>query len=197
MAIYPDAIADALDRSKYAGELADGSASGRTVNFDCGGFVEISIAVSEEFGVVSGARFRSNGCGYMVAAADAMCKQLNSANLSELHGLEGFESVFNELFGRIPVPRSNCVNAVIEAAKASFQDHRQRVLEEFAGEKALICTCFGISEDAILNFINSAHPISVQEVSDACRAGSGCGSCRMIIQELIDTAERERMMTES
>lgn len=197
MGIYPDTIADILERSKHSGEVPDSADPGRAVNFDCGGFVEIGIEVDDGPGVVNSARFRSSGCGFMVAAAEVACEHLTAASLSELHGLDVVETVLIERFGSTPEPRINCFNAVIEAARAAFQVHRRRVLEEFAGEKALVCTCFGISEDSILNFINSVRPTSVQEVSDACRAGSGCGSCRMIIQELIDTADRERTMTET
>jgi NifU-like protein len=197
MAIYPDAIADSLERLKHTGEGVGSADSGRAVNFDCGGFVEIFIDVAEGSGTVDSARFRSNGCGFMVAAADSVCGKLTAASLSELHGLERFESELIERLGRASDSRSNCFGSVIDAAKAAFQNHRRRMVEEFAGEKALVCPCFGISEDTILKFINTTHPTSVQDVSDACRAGSGCGSCRMVIQELIDTAERERMMTET
>lgn len=197
MAVYPDAIAESLDRLRHAGEPAGESASGRAVNFDCGGFVEIFVEISEDRGVVSAARFRSNGCGFMVAAAEAICSALNGAGLAGLHGLEGIGEVLAKKFGPPPSNRAGCFEAVIEAVKGAFREHRNQAVAEFAGERALLCTCFGISEDTIVQFIAAESPSTVQDVSDACRAGSGCGSCRMIIQELIDTVEREREMTKS
>ena len=196
MAVYPDAIAEALERPEHAGSLP-GAASGRAVNFDCGGFVHVFVEVSEDSGVISAARFRSNGCGYMVAAAEAACSALTGAELENLHGLRDLGGLIAEKFGQLPAARAGCFEAVIDAVKSTFLEHRNRVVAEFAGEKALICTCFGISEDTIVEFIAAENPANVEEVSDACRAGSGCGSCRMIIQELIDTAERERVMTKT
>jgi NifU-like protein len=66
--------------------------------------------------------------------------------------------------------------------------YRELRIEEFVGEKALICTCFGVSEQAIIQSIEEYSLTDVEEVAGRCRAGSGCGSCRMLIQELIDTA---------
>ena len=64
-------------------------------------------------------------------------------------------------------------------------------IEEFTGEKALICTCFGVSENEIENVIEQNEVETVEEVSEICNAGDGCGSCRMLIQELIDVYQME------
>jgi NifU-like protein len=66
-------------------------------------------------------------------------------------------------------------------------EYRRHRIEEFQGEKALICTCFGVSEETIVNVIAENDLTDVDEVSGLCRAGSGCGSCRMLIAELIDS----------
>jgi NAD(P)H-nitrite reductase large subunit len=55
----------------------------------------------------------------------------------------------------------------------------------------LICTCFGISEDTIQSVISETGAETVEAVGDACNAGTGCGSCRFLIQELIDIHQLE------
>jgi NifU-like protein len=60
-------------------------------------------------------------------------------------------------------------------------------IEEFTGEKALICTCFGVSEETIERVIANNRCETVEEVSQKCNAGSGCGSCQPLIQEIIDS----------
>jgi len=67
--------------------------------------------------------------------------------------------------------------------------YRELRVSEYEGEKALICTCFGISEDTIVATIKENKITDVEEVADQVRAGSGCGSCRMLIQELIDSRD--------
>lgn len=189
MAVYPNPIAEALEKIKHAGELPERNALGRAVNFGCGGFVEISIEISDEKGRVIDTGFRTNGCGYMAAAADLLSSELSGKELAELHGLEDLEEELRSRLGTMPRERVDCFVAVAEAVRSAFRDHREHRVEEFAGEKALICTCFGVSEDTVLGYIEKNGSATVDGVSAFLRAGSGCGSCRMLIQELIDSSE--------
>ena len=96
-----------------------------------------------------------------------------------------------ERFGEFPPDRHQCATVCIEALRGAFADFRIRQIEEFQGEKALICTCFGVSEETIESHIRKCRLETVDEVARACNAGSGCGSCRMLIQEIIDAYQGE------
>jgi NifU-like protein len=85
-----------------------------------------------------------------------------------------------------PADRRQCAGVVFEALHKALAEYRTLRLREFKGEEALICTCFGVSEETIVSVIESKGLSDVSQVADVCRAGSGCGSCRMLIQELID-----------
>ena len=73
----------------------------------------------------------------------------------------------------------------------AFSGLRARQIEEFTGEKALICTCFGVSEETIEKAVAANKLETVEDVIDVCNAGGGCGSCRFLIQEIIDTHQME------
>jgi NifU-like protein len=88
--------------------------------------------------------------------------------------------------GEFPAGRGHCPEIGLEALRAALADYRKFRIEEFSGEKALICTCFGVSEEKIEGVISELGLETVEEVGDACNAGSGCGSCRMLIQEMLD-----------
>lgn len=124
----------------------------------------------------------------MIAAADVICEALTGRELVDLHALdEGeFTARVEAEIGPVPLERRQCAHVVLEAVRAALADYRSLLIEEFRGEKALICTCFGVSEETIETFISANSPDSVEEVTSACRAGAGCGSCRMLIQEMID-----------
>jgi NAD(P)H-nitrite reductase large subunit len=51
----------------------------------------------------------------------------------------------------------------------------------------LICTCFFVSEQTIEHEIKSRGLTTVREVTAACSAGGGCGSCRQLIVEILDS----------
>jgi NifU-like protein len=59
------------------------------------------------------------------------------------------------------------------------------------GEAALICTCFGVTDDRIREMIASRRARTVRQVGELTNAGTGCGSCQMLIREILDGAESE------
>ncbi len=124
----------------------------------------------------------------MIAAADVLAETVQGKSLTHLHGLTDAELNANiqTTLGVFPVNRRDCLTTAIEALRAAFADHRLRQIEEYRGEKALICTCFGVTEETIEDLIAKDTLTTVEEVADVCRAVSGCGSCRMLIQEMLD-----------
>lgn len=187
VAIYPKAIDERLRLLVNVG--SDPAATpGTSASFVCGSFVELSVKIDVESGSIDSSKFRTNGCGFMIAAADALCDWLNGKTLAALHGLSDLEmtaEISNEL-GAFPAGRAQCAGVVFDALRNAMSLHRERRIEEFQGEKALICTCFGVAEETIIAAIAENGFTEVEQVSEAYRAGSGCGSCRFLIQELID-----------
>ena len=124
----------------------------------------------------------------MVASAKVLGQQLRGKNLRDLHGLDSSETASDvyEKLGDFPLERLQCREVAIEAVTNAFAAYRLKQVEEFRGEEALICTCFGVSEETIETFIAEKHLREVSEVSAICNAGSGCGSCHFLIQEMID-----------
>lgn len=176
MAVYPPDIADAIRSARYCGGIRGANAIGAEAKFDCGCYVRVEMQIADSDSKICEIGYRTNGCGYMVAAAEILASNLRGVCLTDLHGK--IEECSNGRLG--------CSDAAVRAVRNAFADYRSRRIEEFRGEKALICTCFCVTEDTIEQFVTSNHPHGVDEVSEAIRAGSGCGSCRMLMQEIID-----------
>jgi len=131
----------------------------------------------------------------MIAAADVLADWISGRELKDLHGSETDDVRLRvgSILGDFPEQREHCLETSISALHKAFADYRNRRLDEFRGEKALICTCFGISEESVEKCIADNNPETTAEVAKLCRAGSGCGSCRMLIQEMIDIARVENV----
>lgn len=193
MSFYPTKIAEIFKLPKNAGTLNGANAFGTGASFLCGAFVRLSLCIDKEKRITE-AKFQTNGCGFMIAAADFVSGQLAGQRLTELHGLsqDKLEARIAAEMEEFPESRKQCSELVGEALRNALSDFRARTLEEFQGEKALICTCFGVSEETILSVIALYKPNDAGDVSDICNAGSGCGSCQMMIREMIDAAKGER-----
>ena len=194
MSFYPEKIA-----KRFAGSLREvtnrpvASGCGVGLALECGSVVRFEIRVDDL--VVEKASFVSSGCGYLVAATDVLAEWLAGRDLVDLHGLreEDVQDILDQLLGPYPTNRHHCGRVAIESVRSALADLRQRRLNEFQGEEALICTCFGVTENAIVGLIQDRRIASVDAVGTVCRAGTGCGACRPIIEDILGSQAVERV----
>ena len=188
MSFSPDQINRRFAAPRRAGKAARANAAGTGAAFVCGSFVRVSLEIDAETGQIREARYQTNGCGFAVAAAEVLAERVTGRQLTDLHGLDRAEFLgeIERDLGEFSPARRHCAEICLDALQAALRDFRALRIEEFAGEKALICTCFGVSEEAIETLIAENDAASVEAVGELCHAGTGCGSCRFLIQELID-----------
>ena len=188
MDFYPDKITEFFNAPRRAGKPARTNAVGTGASFTCGSFARFYLEIDSSTKEIREARYQTNGCGFAIAAAEVLTGKIVGRKLTELHGLdhtEFFGEIESEL-GRFDAARTHCAELCFDALQAAFGDFRALQIEEFAGEKALICTCFGVSEETIQTLISENRAETVEEIGALCHAGNGCGSCRFLIQELLD-----------
>jgi len=186
--VYPDKVSDRVGKPSCKGEIADANAVGTAAALQCGTYIRFELLI-DKVKLIERVAFRSNGCGFMIAAADVLSVMLEGRRLTDLHSLDNTEIIdeINARLDRFPADRDHCLTSVIDAVKLALADFRRRSIEEFAGEKALICTCFGVSEETIELAVTTKNARSVEAVGKLCNAGTGCGSCQLLIEEIIDS----------
>lgn len=189
MKFYPPKISERCDTPEHAGEMAQASATGTSATFVCGAVLRFSLRIETEAKRICEAKFKTNGCGYAVAAAETLARLVADKYLSELHRLDEayLRSAIETELEKFPADRAHCLDLAVESLRQSFADFRRRQVEEFTGEKALVCTCFGVSEETVENLVREKSVSTVEQVADLCNAGGGCGSCQPLIQEIIDS----------
>lgn len=192
---YPDKINERFYAPKNVGKAENTNSVGTGASFVCGTFVRFFLHIDAQTKEIKEAKFKSNGCGFAIAAAEVLAENIVGKPLTELHGLDKTE-LKAELeceLGNFPEHRRHCFEICFEAVQSALADFRAFQIEEFAGEKALICTCFGVSEEQIEKVIAENRSETVGEIGDICHAGTGCGSCQFLIQELIDVYRNENI----
>jgi len=193
MAFYPKHVRELLVAAGSRAPAKDSSGRGTGASFLCGCAVTFYVTIDTPSGKVERLTFKSNGCGYMIAAAQSLASSFQYESLSELHGL-GETDLMRQVsssLGALPEDRVECASVAIQAIRSAFADYRNNRIEEFRGERALVCTCFGVSEETIEHLVTERAARTVEDVTTACRAGGGCGSCLMIIREILDEHLRE------
>lgn len=185
MSFYPEKINKHFRQPKHIGKAEKTNAVGTGASFVCGSFVRFYLEIDAQK-TIKAARFKSNGCGFTIAAADVLAEKIVGKNLTNLHGLNDFKVEIERELEKYPFSRKHCLEISIDALSQAFNDFRALQIEEFAGEKALICTCFGVSEETIEKIISENEVETVEEIGEICHAGTGCGSCQFLIQEMLD-----------
>lgn len=185
MSFYPEKINKHFRQPKHIGKAEKTNAVGTGASFVCGSFVRFYLEIDAQK-TIKAARFKSNGCGFTIAAADVLAEKIVGKNLTTLHGLNELKAEIEIELEKFPVSRKHCLEISIDALSQAFNDFRALQIEEFAGEKALICTCFGVSEETIEKIIVENEVETVEDIGEICHAGTGCGSCQFLIQEMLD-----------
>lgn len=192
MSFYPPKVSEKFHAARRAAKLSEANAVGTEASFVCGAAARFSLLIEKDSKTIVAAKYQTSGCGFLIAAAETLAENIVNRKLTALHGLndsELREQVEGEL-GAFPDRRKHCLNLCVDALRAALADFRALQIEEFAGEKALVCTCFGVSEETVERVVREHSLTTVEEVTEACKAGGGCGSCQPLIQEIIDLGAR-------
>jgi NifU-like protein len=188
VSFYPEKISEKFRAPQHAGRAAAANAVGTEASFVCGAAVRFTLRIERETKEICEAKYQTSGCGFLIAAAENLAEKIVGKKLTELHGFDHsqFQGQIETEIGKFPANRRHCAELCADALQAALADFRAARLEEFSGEKALICTCFGVSEETIERAVDEYSLETVEQVIDVCKAGGGCGSCQILIQELID-----------
>ena len=170
-------LQDHFFNPRNVGDADEPSFTGRGASLVCGAHVRFSIQVDEEHRI-SQARFRAVGCDVLVAAASILTEQVMGLTTAEA--------------AVIGTGASSCAVLAGDALLDAIREYSNAARDDWAGDEALICTCFFVSERTIEHEINLRGLTTVAEVTKACNAGGGCGSCHQLIQEILATNDLPR-----
>jgi NifU-like protein len=169
--------ADHFFNPRNVGDADEPRFTGRAASLSCGAHVRFSIQV-DEAQRVSQARFRAAGCHVLIAAASMLTQQVRGLTTAEA--------------ATIATSATNCAALARDALLDAIREYSNAARDEWAGDEALICTCFFVSERTIEREIQARGLTTVSEVTRACNAGGGCGSCHQLIQEILETNDLPR-----
>ena len=179
-------LCDHFFNPRNVGDAGEPSFRGRSASLSCGALIRFSIQVDEAH-LISQARFRAAGCDVLVAAASLLTEQVQGMNTAEAAVIGQEPSALSRQLGDV-----RCVELACNALLDAIREYSDAAREDWEGDEALICTCFFVSERTIEREIQMRGLTSVAEVTRACNAGGGCGSCHQLIQEILETNDLPR-----
>jgi NifU-like protein len=194
MSYYPARINQHFLNPRNVGEVGDANAVGEKGSFTCGAILRLSLKIDARSQRITDAKFKATGCGFLIASASALTETVKDLAISRAATLD--ETAVTDWFGELPPDRTQCAALCREALHAALANYHNATREEWTGDEALICTCFGVSEKSIESVIHTRSLRTVEQVTRTCNAGGGCQSCRPLIEDILDDYWRTAALAE-
>ena len=190
MAFYPAAVNELFQKPRNAGVIERTAARGQASSFMCGAALRITLRIETPGYRVADARFQATGCGYLIAAASLLTEMIQGLRLAEAESVAATPELCDALIIKhcvnVPSDRRHCIALCREALQDALRNYRQSALTAWQGADSYICVCFSVAEKTIQETIAHGALHTIAEVTAKCNAGAGCGSCRSLIQDLLD-----------
>lgn len=180
---YTDKVHDHFLRPHNVGPLPDANAIGEVGSLACGDALKLYLKINDA-GVIEKATFETFGCASAIASSSVLTDMIIGKTVEEALKLTN-KDITNAL-GGLPKQKMHCSVMGQEALEAAIRNWKGEPAEPHAHEEGkLVCKCFGITDQQIINAIHENNLKTVEEVTDYTKAGGACGDCLDEIAEIL------------
>lgn len=181
---YNEKVMEYFLNPKNAGEIENPDGMGEEGSLACGDALKLTFKL-DKGGRIADAKFKTFGCASAIASASIMTEMIIGLTLDEASKITNKDIV--EKLGGLPEQKMHCSVMGMEAlqnAIANYHSGKGKPQKKIEGK--IVCTCFGVTDKEIEKVVLENNLDSVEQVTNYCKAGGGCGSCRGEIQTIID-----------
>lgn len=182
---YSDKVKDHFLHPRNARVIEDANAVGDVGSIICGDALRLMLKINKDTNIIEDAAFQTYGCGSAIASSSALTEMLIGKSLAEAEKITNQQIA--DYLGGLPAEKMHCSvmgREALDAAIANFHGKTYEHIHDEDGE--IICHCFGVGANKIKKVVWENHLTTVEEVTNYTKAGGGCQSCHMRIEEIID-----------
>jgi NifU-like protein len=182
---YSDKVKEHFLHPRNVGEIEDPDAQGEVGNIACGDMLKLTLRIDKKTAKIVDAKFKTFGCGSAIASSSALTELIIGKTIDEAMKVTN-EDIAKYLDG-LPEEKMHCSVMGQEALEVAISNYRGVDLKkmEEEGEK-IVCKCFGVTDQRIIRVVRENHLTTVDQVTNYCKAGGGCGKCKDDIQAIIN-----------
>lgn len=182
---YSDTVKDHFFNPRNVGVIEDADGVGEVGSLACGDALKLMFKV-DDHDKITEVKFQTFGCGSAIAAASALTEMIKGKTVAEAEKVTNKDIA--DYLGGLPEQKMHCSVMGREALESAIDHYRVGSTSSRTLEGKVVCTCFGVAEEEIRRVIRENDLKTVEQVTNYCKAGGGCGGCHSDIEELL--AER-------
>lgn len=179
---YTDKVKELYTNPKNVGEMPDADVVVEVGSIVCGDALTLYLKLDGD--IIVDAKFKTFGCGSAIASSSALTEMIKGKTIEEAAMITNKDIV--DFLGGLPEQKMHCSVMGQEALEKAIKKIKGETIEdEHEDEGAVICQCFGVTENVIRRVIRENNLTTVEDVTNYTKAGGACGSCIPKIEDIL------------
>jgi len=187
---YTDKLKDHFFNPRNVGEIEDPDGVGEVGSLACGDALKLTFKLDAN-GRITDAKFKTFGCASAIATSSVLTEMIKGLTLAEAAKVTNKDIA--EYLGGLPEQKMHCSVMGREALEAAIENYQSGGKKKHELEGNIICTCFGVTDKEIERVIRENNLTTVEEVTNYCKAGGGCGGCQGEIEKMIEKIQPDEI----
>ena len=188
---YTEKVQDHFVNPRNVGEIENPDGVGEVGSMACGDALRLMFKLDDE-GRIADVKFKTFGCASAIASSSALTEIVKGMTVEEAEKVTNQDIA--EYLGGLPEQKMHCSVMGREALEAAIANYRGESDEKKTLEGEVVCICFGVTRPELETVIRENDLKTVEDVTNYCKAGGGCGGCRSKIGEIIAEVRGETLV---
>jgi NifU-like protein len=187
---YTDELKDHFFNPRNVGEIENPDGVGEVGSLACGDALKLTFKLDEK-GRIKDAQFKTFGCASAIATSSVLTEMIKGKTLDEAAKVTNRDIA--DYLGGLPEQKMHCSVMGREALEAAIENYKSGGKKKHELEGRVVCNCFGVTENEIERVIRENNLTTVEEVTNYCKAGGGCGGCQGEIEKIIEKVQGDKI----
>jgi len=187
---YTDKLKDHFFNPRNVGEIEEPDGVGEVGSLACGDALRLTFKLDEN-GRIKDAKFKTFGCASAIATSSVLTEMIKGKMLDEAAKVTNKDIA--DYLGGLPEQKMHCSVMGREALEAAIENYRTGGKRKHELQGNVVCTCFGVTDKEIERVIRENDLTTVDQVTNYCKAGGGCGGCHGEIEKIIEKVQGEKV----
>ncbi|MDD4623376.1 MAG: Fe-S cluster assembly protein NifU, partial [Kiritimatiellae bacterium] len=181
---YSEKVMEHFRNPRNVGKIEKPDGTGTVGSLACGDALTLMFKLGADKRIED-VKFQTFGCASAIASSSALTEMVKGKTIEEAEKITNKEIA--DFLGGLPDQKMHCSVMGREALEAAIHNYRTGETGVKNLEDHIVCTCFGVSDNEIRRVVTENSLTAVDEVTNFCKAGGGCGMCQDDIQRIIDS----------